>query len=237
MSAAGGDGNVSIGVRPMRLAWHHWAQVGVHLASLAPLMLLLNDALRDDLTFNPIQAATQRTGRIALILLILSLACTPASRVLGLRVARRWRRPLGLYAFLYASVHVLIFALLDYGLDLGLIWADIFTKRYALVGLAAFLLLLPLALTSTRASIRRLGRNWQRLHRLAYLAAGLAVVHFTWAVKSDVRLPLSFGALLLLLLALRTPSLRMAGLNIRRRLVEATKGARVRSRGPRDQSA
>ena len=183
-------------------------QIAVHLAALAPLALLIWDALHANLTANPIQALEQRTGKIALALLVVSLACTPANTLLRFRPAVRWRRPLGLYAFLYAALHFLIFIGLDYGLDLRRLREAIFEKRYALVGFAAFLILLPLAVTSTKAMMRRMGRRWTRLHRLVYIAAPLVVLHYAWSVKSDIRVPLLYGAIILLLLALRTRPVR-----------------------------
>src|SRR6185436_2665082 len=138
-----------------------------------------------------------------LVLLILALACTPLNTIFGFRQVVGLRKSLGLYSFLYATLHFLTFVGLDYQFDPVLLKEAIFKKRYALVGFAAFLTLLPLAITSTKGWMRRLGRNWKRLHRLAYLAALLAVVHFVWLVKSDVREPLLYGAVVVSLLALR----------------------------------
>ncbi len=180
----------------------------MHLVALIPLAFLIWDGLHNRLTVNPIQALTFRTGKAALILLVLSLACTPLNTGFGIRQAVRWRRPLGVYAFLYAALHFTIFAAVDYGLDLTLLREAIFEKRYALVGFAAFLMLLPLALTSTRGWMRRLGKRWKHLHRLVYPAALLAVVHYGWLVKADRREPLLWGAAVILLLILRLPVLR-----------------------------
>jgi sulfoxide reductase heme-binding subunit YedZ len=182
-----------------------WPQFGAHALALVPLAQLpfqLNGAI------NPVQELTIRTGTMALLLLVLSLAATPLNALFGWRWALPLRKMLGLYAFFYASLHALTFFVVDYGLDLALIWADVGEKRYIYAGSAAFLLLLPLALTSTRAAMRRLGKNWKRLHRLVYVAAPLAVVHYLWAVKSDIRLPLLYAAVLALLLALRLPALK-----------------------------
>ena len=189
----------------------------MHLGALAPLALLIWDGLHNNLTVNPIQAITLRTGRAALVLLLLSLACTPVSTIFGFRQALRWRRPLGMYAFLYVSLHFLTFAVLDYGLDLSLLGQAVFEKWYALVGLAAGLLLVPLAITATRGWMRRLGKNWKRLHRLVYLAAALAVLHWVLLVKSDTRLPLSYGAILILLLMVRTRPVKHAIGSLRQR--------------------
>lgn len=222
-----GAGNVS--ARRGRRIWPGWAtasQVAVHLASLAPLAALIWDGLHDQLTANPIQALTFRTGKVALVLLTLSLACTPLSAVFGLRQAVKWRRPLGVYAFCYAALHFFIFSVLDYGLDFGLIREAIFEKRYALVGFAAFLLLLPLALTSTRGWMKRLGKGWKRLHRAAYLAGILVVVHYVWLVKADRREPLLWGAAIGVLLLLRIPAVRRRIAQIRPRVARGRAGRR-----------
>ena len=192
-------------------------QAAVHVGALVPLALLIWDGLHNDLTVNPIQAITARTGKAALVLLVLSLACTPANTIFGFRRALRWRRPLGMYAFLYVSLHFLNFSVLDYGLDMGLLRQAIFGKRYALAGLAAGLLLAPLAVTATRGWMRRLGKNWKRLHRLVYPAAVLAVVHYVWLVKSDTRVPLLYGAILALLLLARTQPVKRGLASLRRR--------------------
>lgn len=174
-----------------------------HLGAWVPLAVLIWDYFTDNLTFNPIQDITFRTGRTALVLLVLSLACTPLNTYFGFREALKLRRPLGLYAFMYASLHFLIFVGLDYGFDLELLQEAIFEKRYALVGFAAFLILLLLALTSTKGWQRRLGHAWKHLHRLVYVAALLVIVHFVWLVKSDYRRPLAYGAVIVVLLLLR----------------------------------
>jgi sulfoxide reductase heme-binding subunit YedZ len=142
------------------------------------------------------------------VLLVLSLAVTPVNTVLGLKSALKVRRALGLYAFMYVSLHFLTFIGLDYGFDWSLLKEAIFEKRYALVGFAAGLILLPLAITSTKYWMRRLGQNWKKLHHLVYLAALLAVVHYVWLVKSDIREPLAYGAIVLLLLFFRLPWMR-----------------------------
>jgi methionine sulfoxide reductase heme-binding subunit len=201
-------------------AWprRHWLTLLTHAGALLPLALLLWDAAQRNLTANPIQAITQRTGYPALVLLVLSLACTPANTLFGARRLLALRRPLGLYGFLYASLHLAVFVALDYGLDAALIWQTVAEKRYVIAGFAAFLLLVPLALTSTRGWMRRLGRTWRRLHRLVYLAVPLGVVHYLWLVKSDIRAPLLFGAAVAVLLALRLPPVRRRATRWRERV-------------------
>jgi len=183
-------------------------QIFVHLASLVPLALIVYLSLTDGLTANPVQALTLRTGKAALWLLVLSLAATPMNTLFGFRQAIKVRRALGLYAFLYASLHVIVFFYVDYALDFALILQDVGSKRYVIIGAATFLLLLPLALTSSRGWMKRLGKNWKRLHKLVYLAGVLAVVHYVWLVKSDIREPLAFGLAVGLLLLARVPSVR-----------------------------
>lgn len=189
-----------------------------HAGALTPLALLIWNFFHDQLTANPIQYITFRTGKTALVLLVLALACTPLNVLFGLKQAVALRKPFGLYAFLYAALHFLTFVGLDYQFDPELLKEAIFKKRYALVGFAAFLALLPLAVTSTRGWMRRLGKNWKRLHRLVYLAALLAVVHFVWLVKSDVREPLAYGAGVIVLLALRLKPVRRASAKLREKL-------------------
>ena len=192
----------------MRRLKARWLQILTHVGALAPLGLLIWDYSQNQLTFNPIQEITFRTGKTALVLLVLSLSATPVNIVFRFRQVLPLRKPLGLYAFLYVGLHFLTFVWLDYGLDLELLREAIFEKRYALVGLAAFLMLSPLAITSTRGWMKRLGKNWKRLHRLVYPAALLAVVHYVWLVKSDIREPLIYGAIVGLLLIVRLPVIR-----------------------------
>jgi len=185
-------------------------QLLTHIAALLPLAVLAWDFAQNQLTVNPIEEIQLRTGKYALVLLVLSLACTPINRIFGLKLVLPLRRLLGLYAFMYASLHFLNFVGLDYGFDFALIREDISEKRFALAGFAAFLSLLPLAITSSKGSMKRLGKNWERLHWLVYLAALLAVTHFIWQVKADIREPLLYGAVVVLLLIVRLPPVRKA---------------------------
>lgn len=199
-------------------------QILVHIGALLPLLLLIFNWSRDNLTFNPIQALELRTGKYALVLLILSLACTPLNTLFGFRQALKVRRPLGLYAFLYASIHFAIFVGLDYQFDWYLLQEAIFEKQYALVGFVAGLVLLSLAITSTRGWMKRLGRTWTKLHKFVYLAGILVIVHYVWLVKSDIRIPLLYGAVVLILLILRIPYIRRLASRVKQsRLVVGTK--------------
>lgn len=183
-------------------------QLLVHAASLLPFAFLVWDYLTDNLTFDPIQAAMQRTGRYAIIMLLVSLTCTPLNTILGFHPALKVRRALGLYAFFYASLHFFIFAVLDFQLDLGLILREIIYKRYLIVGAAGLVILIALALTSTRRSMKNLGKRWKVLHQLVYPAAILVILHYIWAVKSDIRQPLVYAAVLTVLLIVRLPAVR-----------------------------
>ena len=194
-----------------------WLPILTHVGALLPLARLIWNFFHDQLTANPIQYITFQTGKSALVLLVLALACTPLNTIFELKRVVGLRKTLGLYAFLYATLHFLTFVGLDYQFDPELLKEAIFKKRYALVGFAAFLSLLPLAITSTKGWMRRLGKNWKRLHRLIYLAALLAVIHFVWLVKSDIREPLAYGAVVLLLLALRLKAIRRALVDLRER--------------------
>ena len=193
-------------------------QILTHAGAWVPFFVLLWDASRDQLTANPILEATRRTGLAALVLLILSLACTPLNVLFGFRQAIKLRRPLGVYGLLYIGVHLFIFVVLDYGLDAGLIRDTIIEQRFVLVGFAAFVLLLPLGITSTKGWMKRLGRKWSLLHRLVYIAVPLGVVHYLWLVKADIRVPLQYGAVVALLLFLRIPHVRRFFANLRYRL-------------------
>jgi sulfoxide reductase heme-binding subunit YedZ len=143
------------------------------------------------------------TGEWTLRFLLLTLAVTPARRLLGWSQLARLRRTLGLTAFAYACLHLLTYLVLDHFFDWGAIAEDVLERRYVTAGFAAFLCLVPLAATSTDAMLRRLGRRWLALHRLVYLAAALGVIHFLWLVKADLREPLAYGALLAGLLGYR----------------------------------
>jgi sulfoxide reductase heme-binding subunit YedZ len=192
-------------------------QLLVHLGAWYPLARLLVDLLNDNLTANPIQDMEQRMGRAAITLLILSLACTPMSSLFGWREPIKRRRALGLYAFMYATIHVIIFIDLDYGLAWSLIIQTIFQKPYIILGVTAFLMLIPLAMTSFDIWKQRMGRNWKRLHRLIYFIAPAALLHYAWGKKGtffllqgDIKRPLIYSLIFIVLMFLRLPPVKRA---------------------------
>ncbi|MFZ5471421.1 MAG: sulfite oxidase heme-binding subunit YedZ [Myxococcota bacterium] len=181
-----------------------WLRPAVFTGALVPLAAILLRAARGELGANPIAEALNRLGLVALVFLLLTLACTPMKPLFGWTWPARLRRMLGLFAFFYATSHVATYAGLDQVLDVGAIAADIAKRSFILAGFLAWLLMIPLALTSTDAMVKRLGfRRWKLLHRLAYLCAALGVVHFVLRVKADLTEPLLYGAVLAALLVLR----------------------------------
>ncbi len=181
-----------------------WLKPAVFSGGLVPLAAIAYQWARGNLGANPIAEALNRLGLVALVLLVLSLACTPLKLLLGWSWPLRVRRLLGLQAFAYATLHVLTYVGLDQVLDFAAIFADIVKRPFILVGFLAWLLLVPLALTSTKGMVQRLGfKRWKLLHRLVYLIALLGVVHFWLRVKADVSEPLTYGIVLVLLLLVR----------------------------------
>lgn len=186
------------------------------MGALLPLGLLAWHATTNQLGADPIREITLRTGKSALVLLLFSLAVTPTHILSGWNPILPLRRLLGLYAFAYVSLHLLVFVYLDYGLEWRRIQEAIFAKNFALAGFASFIILLPLALTSSRWAMRRLGRNWKRLHKGVYLAAALAIIHYFWLVKNVYTQPIIFASILACLLLLRVPPLRQRAVRWRR---------------------
>ena len=185
-------------------------RAAVVLLGTAPLLALGARAALDGLGANPVEEITHETGGWALRFLLLTLAVTPARRLLGWSWLAPERRSFGLFAFGYASLHFATYLTLDLELQLGALAEDILERPYITAGFAGFLSMVPLAATSTRASIRRLGRRWTKLHRLVYLAAVAAVLHYLWLVKADLREPLIYATVLAALLATRLLKIRAA---------------------------
>ncbi len=172
---------------------------------LLPLMRLLVLGLGDGLGANPIEFITRSTGTWTLVGLMVTLSVTPLRRLTGRSELVRYRRMLGLFVFFYACLHFTTYIWLDQFFDPAAIVRDIIKRPFITVGFTAFVLLIPLALTSTHAMMRRLGRRWQQLHRLIYAIAMLGVIHYLWLVKKDLTDPLIYAVILALLLVLRLP--------------------------------
>lgn len=181
-----------------------WLKVVVFVLALLPLCRLIFGGFNDALGANPIEKITHNTGYWTLTFLLITLSATPLRRLSGWQWLVRLRRMLGLFAFFYGCLHFLTYLVLDQFFDWESILKDILKRPYITVGFPAFLLMIPLALTSTDAMIRRLGgKQWRLLHRLIYLSAIGGVVHYWWLVKKDLSNPIIFAAVLALLLGLR----------------------------------
>ena len=172
-----------------------WTRVAVFLLCLVPFGILLWRIIHSDLGANPVQFVEFATGRWTLRFLVITLAITPARKILRMPALIRYRRMMGLFAFFYVCLHFLSYLGIDKYFMWDQIWADLYKRPYIIAGFTGFMLLIPLALTSTAASIRWLGgRRWQALHRLIYGAAVAGVIHYYWQVKSDKRAPLTYAA-------------------------------------------
>ena len=175
----------------------------VFLACLGPLARLAWKAFHDGLGANPIEVITHSTGTWTLVFLLVTLSITPLRKLSGVLWLIRLRRMLGLFAFFYGVLHFTTYIWLDKFFDVHEMMKDVYKRPFITVGFTAFVLLIPLALTSTQGMIRRLGRRWQILHRLIYVTAALGVVHYLWLVKADRRVPEIYGAILAALLVYR----------------------------------
>jgi sulfoxide reductase heme-binding subunit YedZ len=180
------------------------------IGALAPATYLLLGMFRypEWIGANPIEKLTHVTGMTTLVLLLITLAVTPVRRLTGWNAVIRLRRPLGLFAFFYALCHFSIWFVFDMVFNVTWMLEDIAERPFITVGFAAFVTLIPLAITSTKGWIRRLGKRWTTLHKAVYAAATLGVVHFYWFVKADTRLPLLFAGILAVLFALRAPAFK-----------------------------
>jgi sulfoxide reductase heme-binding subunit YedZ len=182
-----------------------WGKSALWLLCLMPLGRLIFLGLNDRLGANPIEFITHSTGTWTLVGLLLTLSVTPLRKLSGLTWLLRFRRLLGLFAFFYACLHFITYIWLDQFFDPASIAKDVVKRPFITVGFSAFVLLLPLAATSNQRMMKKLGRNWQRLHRLIYLIASLGVVHYWWLVKKDITQPLIYACVLAILLAMRLP--------------------------------
>ena len=176
---------------------------GIFFLSLIPFIVIVYKIYFNQLGPEPVKEITHHTGEWTLIFICLTLAMSPLKRLTNLTIWIKFRRMLGLFIFFYATLHMLTYVVIDYRLDFSSISKDILTKRFIFVGFAAWLLLLPLTLTSSRKAVMFLKDKWKKLHRLIYLIAILGVVHFLWLVKFDITEPLIYAAIILVLLLFR----------------------------------
>jgi len=177
-----------------------WAKPVVHLLCLAPLLFLIWSAFADELGANPVEKLTHESGLWTLRLLLVTLALSPLRQWTGTAAWIRFRRMVGLYAYFYCCCHFAIWFIADHSLDLGDMLEDVIKRPYITLGFSAFVLLLPLAITSNQAMMRRLGRNWKALHQLVYAILLLAVLHFLWLVKADYLEPTIYAIIAVVLL-------------------------------------
>jgi sulfoxide reductase heme-binding subunit YedZ len=190
-------------------------QVAIHIYAWSGLIWLIFDLVTGNLSPNPIQDLEQRTGRHAISLLVLLLLCTPINTIFKWSEPLKRRRTLGLYVFMYATIHIIIFADLDYGFAWSRLAQELFQKPRLIAGVIAFTLLIPLAMTSFDIWKKRLGKNWKRLHRLIYFIAPLVVLHYVWSKKGDIlslqgeiMKPLIYGLVIAVFLIFRIPPVR-----------------------------
>ena len=197
-------------------------QIAVHIYGWSVLVILIYQFFTHGLSADPVQYLERRTGHHAVALLLLSLACTPLNTLFKWSELLKRRRALGLYAFMYATIHILIFLDLDFGLAWNFIWQTFTQDPRLIVGLIAFLLLIPLAWTSFDIWKKRLGKNWKRLHKVVYLIVPLAVLHFAWNKKGDIfnlqgdiAQPLAYALIVITLLIIRIPRVRKGIVSLR----------------------
>jgi sulfoxide reductase heme-binding subunit YedZ len=188
-----------------------WSKPIVFLLCLAPIAMLLANGLRGELGANPIEYITRATGDWTMRFLLITLSITPLRRIFAQPDLIRFRRMLGLFSFFYGVLHLITWVWLDKFFDPSEMWADVVKRRFITMGMLAFVLMIPLALTSTAGWIRRMGgKSWQRLHRVVYISAAAGVIHYFWLVKSDIRMPLLYGVILGVLLLLRPVAARLS---------------------------
>jgi len=195
-----------------KLLLSKWIKAGIFLVCLLPVASLLWRGLHNGLTANPIEFITHATGDWTLRFILVTLCITPLRKLLALPELIRFRRMVGLFAFFYGCLHFTTYIWLDKFFDLKEVWKDIAKRPYITVGFLAFVLLIPLAITSTAGWIRRLGgRRWQLLHRAIYISAVAGVIHYYWLVKSAVLRPLAYAAIVAVLLLWRLAAMFRSG--------------------------
>src|SRR5687768_2849110 len=209
-------------------------QIAMHLYAWSAIVILLFKFFTDNFSANPIQDLERATGRHAITLLLLALACTPINTIFKWSEPLKRRRALGLYALMYATIHLIIYLDLDYGLAWSRIVPEILQKPRLIVGFLAFLLMIPLGITSFDIWKKRLGKNWKRLHYLIYLIAPLAVLHYLWSKKGDLFLlqgdiirPLIYGLIVIIFLIMRIPQVRKGLTSLRDRVMYLLRRKRI----------
>jgi sulfoxide reductase heme-binding subunit YedZ len=203
-TAVNGPSGVVPPARAERRDWVSWLKPVIFIASLLPLALLVQRGFAGRLGANPVETIEHTTGNWGLYFLLITLAVTPLRHLTGLHAIVRLRRMLGLFCFFYATLHFSAWLVFDHFFDVMEMAKDIRKRPYVTVGFSAFVLLIPLAVTSTNGMMRRLGgARWKRLHSLVYVTGTLVILHYLWLVKKDTFLPLLYGCVLVALLALR----------------------------------
>ncbi|MFP4345700.1 MAG: sulfite oxidase heme-binding subunit YedZ [Anaerolineales bacterium] len=195
----------------------NWLRILAHAGALLPLLLLVWDAVAGTYLIDPVQEILSRTGNSALILLLLTLSCTPIQTIFGFNRILRIRKILGLYAFFYALLHFFTFVGLDYNFNLAYLRPAFTDQPFVLIGLAALLILVLLAFTSTQSWQRRLGKRWKRVQQLIYVAAALVIVHIMW-VRKEILESVEYLIILVVLLFLRLPPVRRGIVSARKKL-------------------
>jgi sulfoxide reductase heme-binding subunit YedZ len=181
-----------------------FTKIVIFINALVPLALLLWDVLRKQVGPNPLEFATRTTGMLTLVFLVLTVAITPLRKIFGVNSLIKLRRMIGLFAFFYGSLHLLTYIWFDRVFNLLSVGQDVVRRPFILLGMTSFLLMVPLAITSTDKMVKRLGgKRWATLHKLVYFAVGAGVIHFWMLVKADIRLPLTFAFIVLFLLGFR----------------------------------
>jgi len=211
-------------------------QIAIHIYGWSVLVILIFQYFTNDLTADPVQYLERRTGHHAVALLIMSLACTPLNTLFKWRELLKRSRALGLYAFMYATIHVLIYLHLDFGLAWSFILQNFTEDPRLIVGLTAFLLLIPLAWTSFDIWKKRLKKNWKRLHRMVYLIVPLVVLHYAWNKKGniflaqgDIAQPLVYGLIVIFFLLIRIPRVRKGITSLRDRILAQFRKRKLQS--------
>jgi sulfoxide reductase heme-binding subunit YedZ len=210
-------------------------KVATFLVCLGPLTTLVWKAFHDQLGANPVDVITRSTGKWTLTFLLITLSVTPLRKLTASPWLVRFRRMLGLFAFFYGTLHLTTYLWLDKFFDVPAMLHDIAKRRFITAGMTAWTLMLPLALTSTAGWIRRLGgKRWQKLHRLIYVSAAAGVVHFVWLVKADLRRPLTFGIILVVLLAYRLAGWLAAKAAVSRQPKKQQSAVSIQPKNPRN---